>query len=398
MEAVENSWRSVGEILVQRGLVSETDLDEAVAEEAQTDRRVADILVGRGLVTGHDITSALVEQFTRFSGPNGADASQASPTAEPEPQYELEAVTEPEVKAEPEAEHEPYHVPEPSAEADPEVGAEAEPELEADGPAQEYDAVPVASYEERPEAVPSGLDELPVQPRVLIREADARRLAAETRLAALGHIWQGLEQIHQDLETHELYTLPFARELEATQERLAAQGDALSAEIALLKQAREQIESTAHELDQLRAELRDKVHQLAELRATATIWNTRVDNQEAEVDALTARADNAAAILSAFAETRLDASALEAVARRFGHDELPAHDPAATRTGDGGYVLLVPREDGPELIECDGDPPGVGQSVGVGDESWLVTKIGRSPLPFDERGCVFLAGTPEEGR
>src|SRR5215831_13815323 len=160
MEAVENSWRSVGEILVQRGLVSETDLDEAVAEEAQTDRRVADILVGRGLVTGHDITSALVEQFTRFSGPNGADASQASPTAEPEPQYELEAVTEPEAKAEPEAEHELYHVPEPSAEADPEVGAEAEPELEADGPAQEYDAVPVASYEERPEAVPSGLDEL----------------------------------------------------------------------------------------------------------------------------------------------------------------------------------------------------------------------------------------------
>src|SRR5262249_53480884 len=160
-------------------------------------------------------------------------------------------------------------VAEPEAEAEAESESESGPELEADVPAGAYDdTIPVASYEERPETVPSGLDELPVQPRLLIREADARRVGAETQLAALGHIWQGLEQIHGDLETHELCTLPFARELEATQERLAAQGDALSAEIALLKQAREQIESTAHELDQLRTELRDKVHQLAELRAT----------------------------------------------------------------------------------------------------------------------------------
>ena len=390
MEAVENSWRSVGEILVQRGLVSEADLDEAVAEEAETDRRVADILVGRGLVTGHDITNALMEQFTRFSGPNG-DAPEASEAAELEPDYEPEAVHDPE------AVHEPEPVAEPEAEAELEAEPEAEPE--ADVHAEEYDVpVPVASYEERPEVVPSGLEDLPVQPRILIREADARRLAAESKLAALGHIWQGLEQIHEDLEAHELCTLPFAHELEATQERLTTQGDALSAEIALLKQAREQIESTAQELEHLRTELRDKVHQLAELRATASIWNTRVGNQEAEVDALTARADNAAAILSAFAETRLDAPALEAVTRRFGYDDLPSLDSAASRSTDGGYVLLVPREEGPELIECDGGHPDVGETVGVGEESWLVTKIGRSPLPFDERDCVFLAGASEEGR
>jgi hypothetical protein len=382
MEAVENSWRSVGEILVQRGLVSEADLDEAVAEEAETDRRVADILVGRGLVTGHDITNALMEQFTRFSGPNG-DAPETSAAAELEPDHEPEAVHESEAEAEFDAEAE----------------AEAHAEPEADVHAEEDDVpAPVASYEERPEVVPTGLEDLPVQPRILIHEADARRLAAESKLAALGHIWQGLEQIHEDLEAHELCTLPFAHELEATQERLTTQGDALSTEIALLKQAREQIESTAQELEHLRTELRGKVHELAELRATASIWNTRVDNQEAEVDALTARADNAAAILSAFAETRLDAPALEAVTRRFGYDDLASHDSAAPRSTDGGYVLLVPREEGTELIECDGGPPDVGETIDVGEESWLVTKIGRSPLPFDERDCVFLAGASDEGR
>jgi hypothetical protein len=331
-----------------------------------------------------------------------------------------------------------------------------DPEPEAQPEHEDVD-VPEHGAAHEPEAPVAAYEDLPVQPRALIREADARRLAAESKLAALGHIWQSLEQIHDDLEAHELCTLPFAHELESTQARLTAQGDALSAEISLLKQAREQIESTAHELEQLRTELRDKVHHLAELRATASIWTTRVDNQQAEVEALTTRANTAASILTAFAETRLDAPALEAVTRQLGHeDELappgpepepqaeavdeyepepandyelqpvadyePAieyeyhadpepvsehepepdatHEPDSEPAGatDGGYVLLLPREDGPELIERDGWPPAVGETVGVGEESWVVTKIGRSPLPFDDRDCVFLGGSPEEGR
>jgi hypothetical protein len=399
MEAAENSWRSVGEILVERGLVTEADLEQAFEEESLTNRRVADILVRRGLVTGHDVTSALMEQFTRFSGSNGTDGSEdPQPAEETEPGYETVAEPEAPVAFEPEpgAWNEPPPI-EDEADADTEAVGWSEPPplpgdqpetdhepvawnepaqpdepdaVDADPPHEPFIPVQVAPYEDPPAVLASGLEELPVHPRALIREADARRLAAESKLAALGHIWQGLEQVHEDLEAHELCTLPFAHELEATQERLTAQGDALSAEIALLKQAREQIESTAQELDQLRSVLREKMHQLAELRATASMWTTRVDNQEAEVEALTTRADNAAAILSAFAATQLDAHALEDVTRQFGHaDDLPpseATSPLPAATG-GGYLQLVP--EGAEPIDG-GDPPAADETV-AGAAAWF---------------------------
>ena len=67
MEAARpTSWRSLGELFVERGLISEADLERALAEQVATKRRLADILVRRGLVTGHDITNALKEQLASF--------------------------------------------------------------------------------------------------------------------------------------------------------------------------------------------------------------------------------------------------------------------------------------------------------------------------------------------
>ena len=36
MEAAETSWRSLGELFVERGLISEADLERALAEQTAT--------------------------------------------------------------------------------------------------------------------------------------------------------------------------------------------------------------------------------------------------------------------------------------------------------------------------------------------------------------------------
>ena len=58
--------------------------------------------------------------------------------------------------------------------------------------------------------------------------------------------------------------------------------------------------------------------------------------------------------------------------------------------GDG-YLLFVWRPTGYVLEERDGEPPEVGQQVEVdGGKAQRVSKVGPSPLPGDDRRCVYL--------
>src|SRR5712692_3631035 len=94
MEAAHTSWRSLGELFVERGLISEADLERALDEQVATKRRLADILVEGGLVTGHDITSALMEQLNGFDSlPTTEKPEDLEPVdpveTEPEPKPQL---------------------------------------------------------------------------------------------------------------------------------------------------------------------------------------------------------------------------------------------------------------------------------------------------------------------
>lgn len=54
------------------------------------------------------------------------------------------------------------------------------------------------------------------------------------------------------------------------------------------------------------------------------------------------------------------------------------------------HLLFVWKPSGYELVERDGEPPGVGESIDVEGRSQRVTKIGPSPLPGDGRPCAYL--------
>jgi hypothetical protein len=58
----------------------------------------------------------------------------------------------------------------------------------------------------------------------------------------------------------------------------------------------------------------------------------------------------------------------------------------------GTYLLFVTRPTGYTLAEREGEPPAPGTDVELEDDDgrFVVSKIAASPLPQDERLCVYL--------
>src|SRR5262245_11218802 len=62
VESAESVWRPLGELLVEKGLVTEDELAAALAEQSVSGRLLGAILVERGLVSGPALATALAEQ------------------------------------------------------------------------------------------------------------------------------------------------------------------------------------------------------------------------------------------------------------------------------------------------------------------------------------------------
>ncbi len=76
----------------------------------------------------------------------------------------------------------------------------------------------------------------------------------------------------------------------------------------------------------------------------------------------------------------------------------PADQPEPVRTDQHSaerHLVFVSTSGGYELIEREGPPPSVGRSIELPEQalSFLVTKLGPSPLPNDPRICAYLDPT-----
>jgi len=197
VEAASVPWRPLGELFVSRGLITEAELETALAEQAATGKRLGEILVDRGLVSGPDLTSALMDQLgveiskeegfgsglwaeikrrhrrARPEDADGAPEAAADGNGQPEialvPPLQESRVAEPQpepyVQPEPaiETTHEPLAVPpeleqeleEIRADYQPPSERELEPEPEPElPPAAEAEPEPEPAVEPEPEPEP----------------------------------------------------------------------------------------------------------------------------------------------------------------------------------------------------------------------------------------------------
>ena len=65
VEAAQIPWRPIGELFVEKGLISEEQLEGALAEQAATGRRLGEILVKQNLISSPELTQVLMEQLGR---------------------------------------------------------------------------------------------------------------------------------------------------------------------------------------------------------------------------------------------------------------------------------------------------------------------------------------------
>jgi len=63
VDAAEQAWRPLGELLVAKRLVKPEELEHALAEQESTGRLLGAILVERGYVSGPALAIALAEQY-----------------------------------------------------------------------------------------------------------------------------------------------------------------------------------------------------------------------------------------------------------------------------------------------------------------------------------------------
>lgn len=84
MSVAEPLWLPLGELLVDRGLLSARQLELALVEQRRTGRRLGEVLVGLGFVSEQALAAMLLEQV----GVSAQVAAVEEPEPEPEPEEE----------------------------------------------------------------------------------------------------------------------------------------------------------------------------------------------------------------------------------------------------------------------------------------------------------------------
>ena len=87
--------RPIGQILIDKGEISEVDLETALAEQERTGRRLGEILIESGRTSWLALARAIAEQVL--------DIQDVHPKAESEPEPQVEPRPEPKVEPEPAA-------------------------------------------------------------------------------------------------------------------------------------------------------------------------------------------------------------------------------------------------------------------------------------------------------
>jgi hypothetical protein len=430
----------LGAILVQRGLLTEEQLNAALAESKRTGEPTGEVIVRFGFASEATIAQALATQHggplkteygyaVGFGGAAPTGPVSLPPVSPAPTQDEQTVASAPApasaVRAAPPAE--PAAVPAPPARA-------------ASPPAAEAPAAP-APVAQQPDPVTQWqqyAQQLAAQRDAALRanEAIKSRLAElDAALASRNGELTAAAARLTELETARTTETDHALELAAAREEAAS----FRTEKEVLERARAEAEARNAELERELAELQasataDDGHLAAATARLAELESAAAHNAETEADLAKAREDAARiqmekAALEAARESTASHTAdleerlktLEAAATHAEQLERKLEDAMAQITQleaeredvlkvakvlgeerrhhdhaeDPAHLLFVPGREGYRLIEQDGPPPAPGATLELENDEGTarkltVTKVGPSPLPGTRLACAYL--------
>jgi hypothetical protein len=426
MEAAHIPWRPIGELLVAKGLITAEELEQALADQAATGTRLGEILVQSNLISSTELTEVLMEQVgsdvaTQDGFGSGLWSELKRRSARP--------------AAAPDATDEDR----------------GRPHLEVvpDGVSNFADEASGTYFEELFDAMESGLvptpDEAGVDAPVDIRTTTAEPVERDRRIAELETEIDGLRTaaaMHDDelaaeriahAETRQLLQDADDRaEHDDPRSEVVAATEALEAERRAHALTRDRLSSAEDRIVELTAsadearkltatteELAERDGRIAELEAEIAAHDDTVRRLELAREAL----DEAGRGIEAATIERDDARAQTTAATEALEDERQAHSrtrdqvsaadatileltatveqqrieleehlspPQLDERGPEDFLCFIAGTEGYRLVEQTDVVPVAGACWDLDETTYLVTRIGRSPLPSDERRCAYL--------
>ena len=350
VESAESVWRPLGELLVDKGLVTEEELAAALAEQSVSGRLLGAILVERGLVSGPALASALAEQCGvelviqgGFGTGLWAEISRRHRAGRGRPEPEDDNVVA-------------FHPIRP-------------PVLEAiPGPDPELGRLEVENRRLQDELERLGRELASVveepQPELGRLEVENRRLQDE------------LERLGRELASVVEEPQPELGRLEVENRRLQDELERLGRELASV------VEEPQPELGRLEVEnrrLQDELERLG--RELASV----VQEPQPELGRLEV-------------ENRRLQDELERLGRELASVVQEPQAEPEPQPEPASHLLFIPTPARYLLAERDGPPPEPGAEFGVPEAQgrFVVARVGRAPFPAEPRPCAFLFGSFEQ--
>ena len=397
MEAAHITWRPLGRVLVEQGLLTGDELERALAEQQTTGQRLGETIVKLGFVSGPELAAALASQYgielTTEKGFGTGLRSEIQRRHESDRRRVVQLVPDP-----------PTHL-----EAVPDE-PEAEPEVD-ETPTGE--AVLLAQLEEQWAKLAAAEAALADRERELAELTESRAHDLEEQQSKVTALEAALADRERELaevaerHAHDLH------QLEEQQSKLAA------AEATLADRERELAEladSRAHALEEQQSKLAEteaalahRERELAELAERHAHDLHQLEEQQSKVTGLEAALVERERELAESAASRQELEELAESRARDAHDLEELIEGLRTQVQELQVALTEPEESAPaaptshlvfvqlgeryELVSRDGPPPELSTSLylpDVDEGSFVVAGSRRSPLPGDARPCVFV--------
>ena len=326
------SWRRLGDIFVERGFVTQEELDEALVRQRQTGERLGEALVAQGVISKFELAGALAEQMAVLGD---SDAEPAAGNGRPEATVHQ------------------LHARDDTDEAAPatnvvELAAPVDwgtTQVEPDPPTVE---VPETAVEEEPAAESEALEPVPAQ-----AVPEEEPLLVEARVVP-----------EEEPLLVEARVVP-------EEEPLLVEARVVPEEEPLLVEAR-----VVPEEEPLLVEARVVPEEEPLLVEARVVPEEEPQPVEAQVEHVE-EPQPAEVILTELHEALLAEAG-------YANETAPEPDP---RTA---CVAFAPTTDGYRLVALEAAPE-PGETIDIAEVGeYLVLRVGRSPIPGDDRRCAYV--------